>query len=259
MQLEFTLEEPQPDLEQFNIKVSRRARGVSLRVIPVTGLEITIPKWFRRKDVPEVIAENREWILDQFDKIRRQTAPEFLIWPPEQLYLRAVGRTIECRYASRHDKDGGLVGRRASVSTEITGILDGDVLTVAGYQQDRHLLLKLLASILKMEAKAEFDPWLRGLAAEHDVSYRKMSIRGQRTLWGSYSSSGTLSLNYKLLFLPPELARYVLLHELAHTRFMDHSRSYWEYLATMEPDARQLDKRLDKAGQFVPPWLESVS
>ena len=88
------------------------------------------------------------------------------------------------------------------------------------------------------------------------MTYGKLSVRGQRTLWGSYSSSGTLSLNYKLLFLPPELVDYVVLHELAHTRHMDHSRAFWRLLDKMIPGARDLDDQVNDAATLVPRWLE---
>ena len=83
-----------------------------------------------------------------------------------------------------------------------------------------------------------------------------MQVRGQRSVWGSYSSTGTLSLNYKILFLPPELADYVMLHELAHTGVLDHSPAFWSLLETYYPGARQADQRLSNAVRDVPPWLE---
>ncbi len=94
------------------------------------------------------------------------------------------------------------------------------------------------------------------LAEEHDMIYRRVQIRGQRTRWGSCSSTGTISLNYKLLFLSPGLVDYVLVHELAHTRHMDHSPAFWRQLQSMRADARQQDDQLRLAGRDVPPWLE---
>ena len=251
MQLELTLEEPSVAvLADFNVRVSKRARSVSLRVLPVTGLEVTIPRWFRRSDIPDVIAEHREWILRQYDKVQRQTDPDFLVWPPQQLPLRAANRQLECLY---------IAPSQSSNADQIVAGIDGDKLIVEGYTGEKQTLINLFAAVLKDEARAVLSPWLRELATEHSLTYKKISIRGQRTLWGSYSSSGTLSLNYKLLFLPVDLARYVLLHELAHTRHLDHSPAFWDFLASMEPRARALDQQLNSAGSFVPPWLEAVS
>jgi len=65
-----------------------------------------------------------------------------------------------------------------------------------------------------------------------------------------------LSLNYKLVFINPHIVDYVLLHELAHTRHLDHSAAFWRFLDGLKPNARQLDRQLKEAGSQVPPWLE---
>jgi len=209
MQLELALEETHPNLDDFNVRVSRRARSVSLRVLPVTGLEITIPKWFRRRDIPEVIEEHREWILGQFDRVQQQTNPEFLVWPPSRLTLHAVDQTLHCHYLQATSAD----------DHHLSASLEGDTLSVTGYTGEKQVLIGLLAAVLKKEARSILSPWLRELANAHSLSYRKLTIRGQRTLWGSYSSSGTLSLNYKLLFLPPEAGSRLLRVLAGDTRF----------------------------------------
>jgi len=112
------------------------------------------------------------------------------------------------------------------------------------------------AHYLKVLARQVLPPALENHAREKGVQYKRVQIRGQRSVWGSYSSSGTLSLNYKLLFLPPELVDYVLLHELAHTLYLDHSSKFWRQLEAFQPGAQALDKRLSAAGRDVPPWLE---
>jgi len=109
---------------------------------------------------------------------------------------------------------------------------------------------------LKHIARTFLPPLLASYAHLHSKQYSKVSIRGQRTVWGSYSSSGTLSLNYKLLFLRRELVDYVLLHELAHTVHLDHSAAFWAQLQSMNVKARALDRELRTSAHLVPPWLE---
>ncbi|RMF95853.1 MAG: M48 family peptidase, partial [Gammaproteobacteria bacterium] len=72
--------------------------------------------------------------------------------------------------------------------------------------------------------------------------------------WGSYSSTGTLSLNYLLLFLEPELVRCVMLHELCHSRYMSHGPRFHALLRRLEPDCAALDERINSAWQGVPRW-----
>ena len=82
------------------------------------------------------------------------------------------------------------------------------------------------------------------LAQLHNFVYNRVSIRKQKTRWGSCSSKNNINLNANLLHLPSELMDYVLLHELVHTRVKNHSKKFWDELNTVVPNARQIDKKL---------------
>lgn len=82
------------------------------------------------------------------------------------------------------------------------------------------------------------------LAREHGYSPGRLSVRGQTTLWGSASGAGRIQLNACLAALPPDLADYVILHELVHTRVRGHGRAFWTELERRMPDARRRQARL---------------
>ena len=82
------------------------------------------------------------------------------------------------------------------------------------------------------------------LAQMHNFIYNRVSIRKQKTRWGSCSSKNNINLNMNLLHLPPELMDYVLLHELVHTRVKNHSKDFWNELDAVVPNARQVDRKL---------------
>ena len=82
------------------------------------------------------------------------------------------------------------------------------------------------------------------LAQLHNFVYNRVSIRKQKTRWGSCSSKNNINLNMNLLNLPSELMDYVLLHELVHTRVKDHSKDFWDELNAVVPNARQIDRKL---------------
>ena len=85
------------------------------------------------------------------------------------------------------------------------------------------------------------------LAAEKfGVEYSRISVRNQSGRWASRSSSGALSFNERMLLLPCELQNYIICHELAHARFMDHSVSFWIWLGRLCPHAKRLDRELSK-------------
>jgi predicted metal-dependent hydrolase len=85
---------------------------------------------------------------------------------------------------------------------------------------------------------------LSALAREHGYSPGRLSVRRQGTLWGSASRSGRVQLNAFLAVVPPDLADYVILHELVHTRVRGHGRAFWAELEVRMPDARRRQARL---------------
>ena len=96
---------------------------------------------------------------------------------------------------------------------------------------------------------------LARLAAELGFRYERLSVRRQRTRWGSCSLRGTVSLNCCLLFQRPEVLRYLLIHELVHTAHMNHSGRFWRRVELHAPDWRQLDRELLDGWRRVPSWV----
>lgn len=78
----------------------------------------------------------------------------------------------------------------------------------------------------------------------YNYSYTRVSIRNQKTRWGSCSKRGTLSFNYKIVFLPEYLADYIIVHELCHLKEMNHSRDFWDLVGRIIPDHRARRREL---------------
>ena len=113
----------------------------------------------------------------------------------------------------------------------------------------------LLQRWLKRAAYERLAPRLLQLAGDLNYSVARVSIRCQRTRWGSCSTRGTVSLNCSLLFLTVEVVRYLFIHELAHTKHMNHSANFWRLVEKIEPDYRRLDRDLLAGWRTVPAWV----
>lgn len=95
---------------------------------------------------------------------------------------------------------------------------------------------------LRRRARIELPARLRQLAARHGFEPGRVTIRDQRSRWGSCSPSGDISLNWRLILMPDAVRDYVLLHELAHLREHNHSRRFWRLMSRICPtwrDARR--------------------
>lgn len=88
---------------------------------------------------------------------------------------------------------------------------------------------------LRRRAAAELPPALLALAAQHDVTVARVSIRNQRSRWGACSVHGSITLNWRLILVPPFVRDYVMLHELMHRRELNHSRRFWRHVAAVCP------------------------
>ena len=256
----------------YTVRSSPRARRVTLRVVPGRGLVVSVPRRFARRDVPAVVEAHRAWAESALAELARRTPEACRRWPPETLELAAVGRRVAVRLCppdpgatapdrSLRGPDEGKreEGRRAGTRRPRAGgarWVDGLTLEIAASADDRVGVATAAAAALRAEGRRVLVPRLEALAARHALDYARVAVRGQRSVWGSCSSRGTVSLNYKLLFLSPALVDYVLLHELVHTRHLDHSAAFWRLLESVSPDARALDRELRSAGDRVPPWLE---
>jgi len=111
---------------------------------------------------------------------------------------------------------------------------------IFGRLADRRAIAQCLRRWLFDLAAVELDAQLRTIAEQFGFQFAKTQIRRQRTRWGSCSARGTISLNVCLLFLEPAILRYLMIHELCHTRQMNHSPRFWSLVEACEPDYRRL-------------------
>jgi predicted metal-dependent hydrolase len=117
-----------------------------------------------------------------------------------------------------------------------------------------HQLIKVPADtppVEKATAARILTRRLRELAEKHGFAYNRVTIRNQRTRWGSCSYKNNISLNMKLLRLPDELIDYVLLHELVHTRVHNHGPEFWHEIEKYVPGARTYTTRLRKYDMYL--------
>ena len=220
---------------EYSIRVSARARHVRLAVKPYHGLEVVIPKRFPRKQIPFILQQHQVWITDQLQKHHQLVASVSL---PETIELLCTGNVFVVEY----DNDQSI---RVTESN--------NHLKLGHAVQDQ--VLKTLRQWIRKKARQVLIPQLEQTALEFDFHFKKTSIRSQKGRWGSCSSSGTISLNDQLLFMPVDTVRYLMIHELCHTRCMNHSASFWKLVESCCPEFRQHEKNLALGREFVPEWF----
>jgi len=237
---QLTLFDVRASAAPFSVRESERARRLTVRVYPGGRVEVTVPCGTRPDVVAGFVARHRDWIDRKVAAFASRPDPARQPLP-ERISLQATGRDWQVTY---------LPGGRTRVQPRGGGELE--VRCDATRQADTR---RALRDWLVEEAREAFEPWLARVARDCGLAYERIQLRRQRTRWGSCSRSGTISLNVSLLFQPPEVVRYLLVHELCHTRHMNHSPRYWRLVAEHEPDYERLDRALTRGWQHVPAWV----
>jgi predicted metal-dependent hydrolase len=224
------------------IRLSPRARRLSIRVYPDARVVVVVPPGARPREVEQFIAAHREWI-DSKRTFALRNRPEPQPFPPATLEFRAVAETWRLQVA------GGSGPLRLRETGEC-------VLQVSGTATNTRLRTALRAWLLRI-ARDRLAPRVAALAAATGVSYAQVSVRRQRSRWGSCSARGTISLNCCLLFQRPEVVDYLIVHELTHVKHMNHSARFWQAVERSCADWRALDRELVKGWRHVPRWIFS--
>ena len=231
----------------YRVRISSRAKRIRLTISARTGLVVVVPRRCGLQQIPGILEEKKDWIalhLERFAEHRKSAAPGSVDLLPAVIDLPALGEQWQVAYLS-------TAAGTVTVRTTVFGQL-----IVRGAVADARSCQEALKRWLTRRSREQLIPWLARLSVHTGLEYSRTVVRGQRTRWASCSGQGTISLNYKLLFLPTHLVTYILTHELCHTRHMNHAEKFWELVRGFEPACKDHDKELRKGWQRVPVWVD---
>jgi predicted metal-dependent hydrolase len=115
---------------------------------------------------------------------------------------------------------------------------------------------RALRRFSRARAETVLPPWARAVAEEAGASPRSVSVCSTRTRWGQCDRAGNIKLDFKVLFFPPELARQVVCHELAHLQHMDHSARFYQALYALPGATPEYERAVKRAMAYVPAWAQ---
>ena len=222
---------PDTDFGQIIIRTRITARNISMRT-KADGLHVTVPPYCLTSKIMSVVEEYRSRLLEKWEKVVPLPLDlNFHIDTPcFRLHLEQ-GRFS--RFTLRTDEEGITICCPPNVDFSQKAI--------------QELLRSAIIRALKKSAQAYLPPLLNELATHYGFTYKKVKITGSKSRWGSCSAIGSINLSCYLMLLPPHLMDYVLLHELTHTREMNHGPKFWEILNSLtEGKAHTLRAELKK-------------
>ncbi len=245
----------------YTVRKSKRAKRIILRMLPGKGLEVVVPWTADTACVPDVIRRFQGWIAKAQARAACAAPPAPCPRLPFSFPIRGGAEHILVQTHS------GAGTERMNVTTPLPATQDASTRVLVfpaalsaalpgGESQELSAAgLTWLREWVREEARALCSAQLFSLAAEYGFRFSGVRMGFQRTRWGSCSARGNINLHAGLLFLPPPLMRYILLHELCHTRELNHSPRFWKELFRVDPEALRHDKAMRRAWKYIPAWL----
>ena len=233
-------------LPDYSVRHSPKAKSLRLKVTREEGLLVVVPKGYDESSIPALLKQKKVWIAESVKRIgetKRFLESEPVKHLPEAMRLSALGETWSVIY--RDDQGHSGIRLRA----------DDGKLVLSGSDLTREAVIRKLKDWLRLRVRESLFPIAEKLARKHSLNLGGLLVKSQRTRWASCSAQHNLSLNTKLLFLSPDLVRYVVIHELCHTIHMNHGNEFWRVVASHEPSYKVLDQALRNAWKTVPHWV----
>lgn len=238
------------DAYRLEERISRRARAIRIEVHSPTDVRLIIPHTVAVREGREFLLSRKQWVTEKLSEMRLKFAEETLRPSPrlqwngeDRIPLR--GREVRIQvFASRLRKPAVKLG-----NDQI------EIFAPAAAYKKAATLERILRDALRNEAKAEATRMLEAEAQRLRVNYSGPRIADQKTLWGSCTAENRISLSWRLVMAPPEVMRYVVVHELCHVRHHNHSKRFWNLVARQMPDFETHRRWLGEHGASLHWWL----
>lgn len=212
---------------KITVRRNAQARHIRIRVAPNGSLRVSAPLYTPTFLIKRMIASSRNELRAMLESTTPQLSYE-------------NGSTIGKSHSLLIREGSSLQVERHGLQIIVSLPRGADI----DHQDVQALLREQIIAALRREAKGYLPKRLKYLADKYGFSYKKVRFSHAGSRWGSCSSTGTISLNIALMKLPFELIDYVIIHELAHTRHMDHSPEFWGVVAEYDPSYKAHRSRL---------------
>jgi len=214
------------------IKIVRhvKARKLRLRVEPAS-IRLTVPLFCSKKQIQLFLAQSEQWLTETWNK--QQNVQSASIEIPSEIYFFNKGQSFQVIVQKQHR------------------VFQFDWENNCLFIKDTQPYLALQNAVIAF-AKQELPELLKELSEYTHLGYSECTIRRPKTRWGSCSSQHNIMLHAGLVLMPHEIARYVAIHELAHTKHFDHSSAFWGVVEKYDPNFQKHRRQLKS--NPLPAW-----
>src|SRR5258708_2539435 len=202
----------------YQLQRHRRAHSIKIKISPNADVIVVAPSDCPTRFIDNFVQKHVQWIEENVAKVRQH---QKLIHKNVN-EIQVFGKTYQKKITF-------------SAATPIGIQISGEEMIVNPVSNSESSVQKAIDQFLKNTASKYIIPRTHQLALTMDIKFHTISLKNQKTRWGSCSSEGNLNFNWKLVHTPPEIIDYVIVHELAHRKQMNHSSKFWELVAQFDP------------------------
>ncbi len=217
----------------YTLKRSSRAKHARLEIRPLEGLTVVLPAGYRPERAQELVLKKQRWVINKLGTLGeagvQRGAP-----PATGDRLPYLGRSMKIE---TRDTPSGSGRIHVGEDRLVVWLAPGETL---------HLPLE---KWYREQAKDRIGPMVAELSRLMGLRYNRVTLKSQRTLWGSCSRKRNLNFNWRLIMTPEHVIEYVVIHELAHLRQMNHSPRFWQIVEKHCPAWRERRKWLREHSQ----------
>ncbi len=226
----------------YDTRLSTRASRISIKIEPPDKVVVVAPRKASAKTIKRFVESQADWIKAQLIKVKQK---QLLIESESQVMI--FGKNYQKKYQFNPELPIGIFTNQLSIIFNFPGADSQQNLTTVNRTLNK-TLTKELEIFLKKTARSYLQKQTKILADKMQVSYHSLTLRNQKTRWGSCSSNGNLSLNWRLVHYPSQIIDYVIIHELAHLTHHNHSKKFWQCVAQHDPEFKLHRNYLKKHG-----------
>lgn len=208
--------------------IYKKVKRITLKVDYTLRVKVICPRTYTREEITAFVSQKEKWIQKQIAYFKKLNYKKITLQSDEILVFGSPYKYI---YTA------GLAGKTQ---------FNHDTKTI--YTANMLLQKKILSEWYQKLADLFLKERVKKLAEQYQFTCQKVSVRNQKTRWGSCSSNKNLSLNWKLIKMPLWVIDYVILHELAHTVHLNHSAQFWSLVAKICPYYKQAEEWLKQYG-----------
>lgn len=231
----------------YTLVRSSRAKRLSIKIGERSGLEVVIPLRGSLSHVPRFLREKELWILRHLRDIETKKAAKPQLKDGARVTVLGIRKTIRL-YPTRKPKPHVKEARALKYAQDVAYYDEPEILVYANSITDARTALE---KHFRKQAKPHFTRRTTELADEMGVTFNRVTIKGQKSRWGSCSREKNLNFNWRLVFVSLEISDSIIYHELAHTVHLNHGKRFYTLLEKHCPNHKKLSQQLRNSTFFL--------